>query len=56
MDCRNEKEILALCKTIVSAEEKKQQLLVQNREAARALLSSIPSVSYVTQKKNESAE
>ena len=38
------------------AEQKQRQLIARNREAARALLESISSVSYITRKVNESTE
>ncbi len=41
---------------VVKTEEKKKQLLEANKAAARALLSSISTVSYVTPKKNVSNE
>jgi hypothetical protein len=39
-----------------SVDKKKKELLASNKEAARALLSSLSTVSYVTIKKNESTE
>ena len=50
------KETLQLLNAIFTAASKKEELLAKNKEAACALLASIPTVSYVTQKKNESAE
>lgn len=40
----------------IEAAKKKEALLQANKAAARALLASISSVSYITQKKKESNE
>lgn len=52
------KELSQLLDAIKHADvlRKKEQLLAANREAARALLASIPTVSYTTTKKKESNE
>jgi len=50
------KETLLLLEAVQKAAEKKEQLLKQNKAAARALLSSISTVSYVTVRKNESTQ
>lgn len=56
MDLPSHKETLALLDTINKAAVKKAELLRVNKEAARALLASISTVSYVKEVKKESNE
>lgn len=56
MELPSSQETLQLLNAILTAEKKKAELLAANKAAARALLSSIPAVAYVTTKKNESTE
>ncbi len=56
MHTPSHKEVQAMLEAVQKAAQKKEQLLQANKAAARALLSSISTVSYVTTKKNESTE
>lgn len=49
-------QVLQLVKRVEADEKRKQQLLAANKAAARALLESISTVSYISVKKNESTQ
>ena len=56
MEMPSHQQTLLLLDAISESAKKKEKLLQANKAAARALLASISSVSYVTQKKKESNE
>ena len=56
MDLPSHQQTLLLLDAVNKSVQKKEKLLQANKAAARALLSSLSSVSYVTQKRKESNE
>lgn len=56
MDLPSHQQTLLLLDAVSQSAKKKEKLLQANKAAARALLSSLSSVSYVTQKRKESNE
>lgn len=56
MELPSHQQTLQLLEVVNTAAKKKELLLQANKAAARALLGSISSVSYVTSKKKESNE